>query len=172
MDLKDIDYAIKTKRLRFTFERVMMHFSWFIGIVILSVYFAVDTYANKTSSDIHLISLVISFLGLFYLYYRWTQLKFTVFKIELKRKEIYFALEKLCEKNDWKFKTQRFKTAQFNPNDFEGGEISMHSDRNLISIILINDDIYINSLTIIGGNNNIGKWNSEKIFHEITEQRK
>jgi hypothetical protein len=37
----------------------------------------------------------------------------------------------------------------------------------MIRIILVNDEIYINSLTIIGGKNRIGKWNPEKIFKEL-----
>jgi hypothetical protein len=172
MDLKDIDYAIKTKRLRLTFERVMMHFSWIIGLILISIYITVDMLPNNTDEIVLLISLITSILGLFWLFYKYAQLNFTVFKIELKRKEIYFALDKLCETNKWHFKEQRFKTAVFDPKDFEGGEISMHSDHNIIRIILIDDEIYINYFTIIGGNNNIGKWNPEKIFREITELRK
>jgi len=176
MDIKDINYTIKTKRLRLTFERILMYFGSIIALMSVSIYLAVDKYANNTDSITYLIWLIVFFVGLFLFYYKWTQLNFIVFKVELKRKEIYFAIDKLCETNEWNFKEKRFKTALFDLNEFKGGEISTYSgifsDSQTIRIILKNDEIYINCLPEKGDNYFARKWTPEKIFNEITELEK
>ena len=167
MNQKDINYAIRTKRLRLTFDRFLTHFSRITSLELLSAFIAINMHSNNKDSIIYLVSLIISFLGLCFIYYKWTQLSFTVYKVSLKRSEIYLALDKLCNSNGWHFKEQRFKTSLLKPNDFEGGEISIDSDSNVITVIIVNNELYINCIPVIGGNNNIGKWNPEKINNEI-----
>jgi len=64
MDLKDIDYAIKTKRLRLTFEIVFTNFGGIIAITLGSAYVAINMHTSNTDSLIYLASLIIFFLGI------------------------------------------------------------------------------------------------------------